>query len=276
MTRKPVTVAMLICVVLLHACFLDGDEVGAPDPELAAYGIYDDDTGDGVLNPGEQARLVLQIRNAGTAPLPDLMATVSTSNPYVAVTAAETGSCSGFWAAGVAPDEVVECKHNPSLQVSSDAPAGSEVVFDVFITGAGQEWKRSFAVSIMAHPVNVDIESIEVAGDGNHNGLLEPAEHADLLVLIRNTGTGPILEPSYELDCDSQYLISNSSFDGQCAVGGLWWKIAAGDAQLCGKHRTADLELSADAPAGTVLHFDMAITDKFNNSWEFEFDLPSE
>ncbi len=87
---------------------------------------------------------------------------------------------------------------------------------------------------------------------GNNNGVLDPGETADVIVVLKNFGSATATNVTGGMICTSPYITVN---DG----GGYWGTIAAGDSA----DNSADpynVTVSASAPEGTVIDFDLPIT----------------
>ena len=119
--------------------------------------------GDGVLNPGETARLVLDIRNWTARPFRDLCVTFSTQDPFV------RRHPPGGFSNRMIEYGMVACgkklRITGSLTVSPDCPEDHSISFSVEFKDATRVWTETFLLPVqrIAHgnQLVTDIENID-------------------------------------------------------------------------------------------------------------------
>lgn len=101
-------------------------EVAAPDFALGAIVVVDEDNGR--LDPGETAALEVEISNSGTIHATNLLASLSSDNPWVVVTGGPISLGT------LAPEQVATASFQ--VVVSSQAPVGEALAFQLNATSA--------------------------------------------------------------------------------------------------------------------------------------------
>ena len=139
-----------------------------------------DTNGNGVCEPGETINLGVKLSNIGNTVAEQLMATLSTINPYVTVVQ-DTASYH--------PIEGEDSGYNRTyfvFTISEDCPDGTVVEFDLDIAdGEDGSWSRPFSL-------RVDTSHMEYLGflindaDANYNGVIEPMENIKLAINVKN------------------------------------------------------------------------------------------
>jgi hypothetical protein len=144
--------------------------------------IQDNITGnnDGLLNPGEDSYLFVEMRNSGTQ---------SVSNPAISLTSIDTFITildgSHAYIGSVDPESTVLCTF--SLSVSSNCENGDAAIFSLSTTSPEGTW-LSHTNEIIAKPVL--FISCDTILDENNNGIPEPGESIDLCYSLMNYGYG--------------------------------------------------------------------------------------
>jgi len=177
-------------------------------------GLADDGGGtgagnsDGRLDAGETARLSLPLRNAGTATVSGLSATLSSSDPalqvlqgmsnYPNLTAGQAGAAATPFIARVLPN----------------TPDGRVVHLQLQLQHAqGAETRR---IELLVYAARIDLVQLRLddSRTGNGDGIQDPGEVIDLFYTLENIGTGSATNVQLELsalDPGLQVLSSTAS-----------------------------------------------------------------
>jgi len=165
-------------------------EVITPSGPYCIYNSEDIDdvsggNGNGLIDYGESITLGVGIKNVGPDPAVNVIAVLTTSDPYVTL----TDDSELF---GDIPGEngVAYIADAFTFDVSPDIPDGHQIVFSLTMTDASDSvWVSEFSLPVYA-PV---LEYVTVAiddGSGNGNGVFDPGETVSLTVSVQNAGGG--------------------------------------------------------------------------------------
>lgn len=149
-----------------------------------SYQINDEaGNNNGLIDYNESIVLGITLENLGVETASDLMATLSTENPYITFT--DNTQSFGSIAAG----ETKAIADAFSFTVSDDIPDMTSIAFELEIVGADDTWNASFRIN--AHAPALSIGSFSFVDDdaGNGNGRLDPGETADMYISFSNTGS---------------------------------------------------------------------------------------
>lgn len=110
----------------------------------------DDGAGNGALDPGETASLVVTVRNAGVlSPAPDVSGVLRCDDPYIELEDATAGF--GTLAPGAEADNTLDAL---SVTVDPACPQGREVAFQLELSDAsGLELTQTFTMIVGVEPV---------------------------------------------------------------------------------------------------------------------------
>ncbi|MHC1776578.1 MAG: C25 family cysteine peptidase [Lentimicrobium sp.] len=203
----------------------------------------------------EETNLVsVALKNVGVETAVNVVATLSSSNPYVTITdnSAPYGN--------IAPNQTVTISDGFALNVANNIPDQHIVSFAVSATDGTDTWNSNFNITANA-PVPV-IGAMTVLDNGpgcNNDGILDPGETADLVFACSNTGHSPVSGVFAALAISggtSPYLTLNSN---TYAVGSL----------AAGASGDAIFNVTADAatPLGTPV--DLLVELVAGNSGQF-------
>lgn len=209
--------------VVLDHYELDDDAVGGSDGN-----------GDGVVNAGETIEIVPTLRNVGSATATGVGAQLSSGSPHVAVIDAN-GEYGDIASLGTAT-----CLGSHSFTVSSDAPNGTVLQFELAITEGSREaeagravrrdiavmaqeretWSSSFSLAVAAPVLSY---ASHLADDpqysGNGNGCLEAGETILITVSLRNTGGAAATGVVATLSSSDPYVRINEAEQGVATIG---------------------------------------------------------
>ncbi|MDG2426420.1 MAG: C25 family cysteine peptidase [Flavobacteriales bacterium] len=159
---------------------------------------------DGVVDQGESIELDLNLENVGVDLAGDVMVTISTTDPWVVITAGELP------AGDIAAGEALLLEG-----FGFDVVAGVEdqhaVTFNILATDdADNAWNTSFNITLNA-PV-LTVVGLTVLDGGN--GILESGETADLAIEVLNTGHDVAYDLAGLIDLvHPDVTVNNASFD---------------------------------------------------------------
>ena len=139
-----------------------------------------DTNGNGVCEPGETINLGVELSNIGNTVADQLMATLTTINPYVTVVR-DTASYYPIDGEGTGYNRT-----SFVFTISEDCPDGTVVEFNLDIAdGEDGSWSRPFSL-------RVDASHMEYLGflindaDANYDGVIEPMENIKLAINVKN------------------------------------------------------------------------------------------
>ncbi len=187
---------------------------------------------DGRLNPGDTAKVFVNVRNRGGEPDGALRCTVTGGAAGVRVSAADDslffGYCTGL------------CDSSFGVEVDPDVAPGTQATFrcDLGLTDL-----LTFTVPIEAPDVALVIDQIAVEDDPTDDGALNPGESARLRISLRNTGTASLDRLSCVVGSDTVGVDVLASDDSL-----LWSRCEAGGP--CGES-TVRVQVSPEVPPGT-------------------------
>jgi len=227
--------------------YLSEIEVIPAEGPFIGYVSYEinDEAGNnnGMIDYSESIILGITLQNLGVETASDLMATLSTENPYV--TFSDNSQSYG----AIAPGEEKSIADAFSFTVSDDIPDMTSIAFELEIVGADDTWDASF--SIKAHAPAFTIGTYMIADDiiGNSNGQLDPGETARIIVNIQNSGSSSAPEVLNELTLNNPFVtVNEGSYLIPELIGGA------------GTQAFFEVSVSPTAPIGTVVDFSCTIT----------------
>ncbi|MBU0985298.1 MAG: hypothetical protein KKA42_15595 [candidate division Zixibacteria bacterium] len=203
----------------------------------------------GLVEPGEDITLGVQLKNVGPDDALDVTATISSSDIYVTIT--DDTEYYGTIAADNGTGYVLD---GFAFTVAGDIPDGHRIDFDLEVTGTARDtWYGSFRVTAVGPNVEFVSVSINDVAGGNGNGILDPGETADLIVTLTNTGHGNAYGVEAQITESDQYL---SITDDYALYGDL-------DSVGGTANNSSDVfTVSADSecPQGYAVNVDLGIT----------------
>jgi hypothetical protein len=143
--------------------------------------FIDDNLGNsnGIAEPGETIRLGLQLTNIGNAPATGITALLTSSDPMVNITTAE----SEYY-----PLEAEQSGVNRAafvVEISPECPDGQVVPFSLSVTSGEEVWERNFSIRVEASMLNLHSFMIDDS-ESNFNGAIDQDETVKLVVNISN------------------------------------------------------------------------------------------
>jgi len=142
--------------------------------------------GDGALDAGETARLLVRLRNTGLATATGVSAVLRSSDPGVTVTDSTAVYPS------IAPGSQAWGSDPFVFAVSSAVPDERAVYFRLAVSGAGgASWSDLFAFEVHAPELEIYVCSAkDTLPWGDNDGVIEEGEQFLLKIAVKNFGTG--------------------------------------------------------------------------------------
>jgi hypothetical protein len=139
----------------------------------------------GELDAGESIILGTQLKNIGPDMAYGVIATLITADGNVLLTddTESYGDIPGNDGTAYSADAF-------SFDISSDAPDGHVITFDLDVTGTAKDlWESHFNMTVHA-PVITHLAITIDDATGNGNGILDPGETGNIVVTLENSGSG--------------------------------------------------------------------------------------
>ncbi len=179
-------------------------------PNNGAYVIYasseiNDASGNnnGEADYTESILLSTTLENVGTVQADNVTATLSSSDAYATIT--DDSENFGNIAGGAS----VNMQDAFAFDIAGDVPDQHAVAFTV--TADGQDtWSSGFAITVNAPKLALDSYYFDDAATGNNNGMLDPGETADMVVMGINSGHAEAYDVSAMLTSNDQYITVNT------------------------------------------------------------------
>ncbi len=142
---------------------------------------------DSILNPGENVKIPMWVKNWGQQTASSVTAKLSTFDANVQIT--DSARTFGDIGAG---DSAYTGENGFGLHVNSGLPSGYTVVCSLYCSDAlDSTWVSSITFLVGAPVLAKQAAAVvDSAHGGNDNGRIDPNETADLMVRIGNTGMG--------------------------------------------------------------------------------------
>ncbi|UCC78580.1 MAG: hypothetical protein JSW64_09880 [Candidatus Zixiibacteriota bacterium] len=215
----------------------------------------------GLADLGEDIDLGMQLRNVGSDTAFNVVATLSSVDPYVTI----TDNTENF---GLIEDGqgTVYIDNAFSFDVSSSIPDGHSIIFQVDATDDSDSvWTSNF--SIVACAPQIEFGGIVIDdSDGNNNGVLDPGESANLIVTLVNSGTG-------QADGITAVLTESDPYVGIVDDFGTFGEISAGGGT---GNNSSDLFLAyamGTCPSGHSASFNLAVAGDRGYTEDVGFDI---
>ncbi len=178
--------------------------IGAPTDLVALESFLIDDTNwgnsDGQLNPGEHVQVGVQLHNHGTVTATSVSATISSSDPWVAIDAASAN----YGDIGPGADDWGNTMFEITLP--QDAPAEYFVQIDLAVSSGGDTWHSLLEIEITGGSFLYLSHTF-----GGPGGDLDPGETGSLSVNLRNDGNAAIAGATATLISGSPWVAVNDA-----------------------------------------------------------------
>jgi len=172
------------------------------------YYILDDNAGgngNNLMDYGESIFLSLALENIGTVDATNLIAELSTSDPYITFT-------NDFHNYGSIPaGQSILANNAFSFTVANNIPDQHTVLINVQVSSISgiDVWNSYF--SIIGHAPVLSTGTLTISDPGgNNNGLLDPGETATIIIPISNNGSSISPDATANLSSTSSYITLNN------------------------------------------------------------------
>jgi len=237
--------------------------------------IKGDSNGDGLVNPGETAKLYFDLVNTGDVGLDPISGKFSSTSPHLTWKTAYGGD---YGAAPVAVDfqscasgELCDLDdYYVYITVQPDAPIGAEIPFRLHDLkgGLGEFYADAgFTLTVWEADGALDVAagSAEIKSDSNADGLASPGETMKVYFDLENTGTAHVNGPIVGLvSVDSPHATWKTAYGGDYAAEPVEVSFESCDPEdLCElDDYYIYLSLAPEIPAGTSVTLDISgLTD---------------
>ena len=222
---------------------------GGSAPQLYVYPTSHDF---GTMNQGQTDSWIFYIENSGGG---TLSWNVSESLSWISV-----GPLSG---------SITTETENVTVTIDTTGLAlGQHYDGYISVTSNGGNTQVYVEVTIAESTSNIQFSNYSAYdySYGNGDGIVNPGEYVDLIVYLENTGTQTIYDVSATASTTSPYINASSAYSPYLTP--YFGDIPAGD--ISGGYIGFML---SNAPDGTIITFDLTITDLNGNIWYDSFDV---
>lgn len=187
-------------------------------PASGPYIVYNNSTisdpapygnNNGMLDYAETNFLNVTLKNVGSQQATAVVATLSTTDPYITI----TDNTENF--GNIDPNSTVTKPNAFAYNVANNIPDGRIVIFQLSMTSGTSNWSSSFSITAHAPAFTVGNLTVQDNGPGcNNDGILDPGETANLLIQVTNSGTSAVSNVIGQLSIvggTSSYLTINNS-----------------------------------------------------------------
>lgn len=200
----------------------------------------------GLVDYTEDVFLSVGLTNEGPVDAGNVVADLSTTNPYINITLAEADYDS------IPSGDTVTVANAFRFNVADSIPDGNLVDFTISVLNPTDStfWESGFSLTAHA-PVLSYIDYTVDDANGNNNGKLDPGETVALIVRCANTGTAEAYNTLAQLSTSSEYVsvlsdeVSAGNLEGGDTIQAVFQVQAAGDAPS-GHSAEFTLDLMAD------------------------------
>ncbi len=208
----PVGQTMTLTVTAFNALpYIAGVTVITPS---GPYVVFDGRTindqlgnANGLIDIGEDILMGVQLINVGPDDAIDVVANITSADPYVTIT-----DGSETYGTVIGDNGTAYVADGFAFTVAADAPDKHNISFDLEVTGTARDtWTGTFRVPVHAPVIGFVSVSVNDAS-GNQNGILDPGETADLVVYIQNTGTGRAVATEGYLYANDSYVTGDDTW----------------------------------------------------------------
>ncbi len=167
---------------------------------------------DGQANPGETVELILTIRNYSTTTYHNVVAVISTDDPYIQITDdTEEWDTFNGGAIGATPDDY-------NVIIAPGVPDGHRAQINLVVTAEGDyEWNDRFWLDIAGDDLDISSYTIDDA-----NGILDPGETRACTMTLFNDGQTALNDVYAEITSSNALALYPDSvaYFGDIAIGG--------------------------------------------------------
>jgi hypothetical protein len=179
-------------------------------PNTGAFVVYASSTindvggnNNGIPEYDEIILLTSEMKNVGTVQADNVVVSLSSADPYITI----NDNTENF--GNIAGGASVTIENAFAFAIAGDIPDQHIVNFNLLAVGQ-DSWSSDFSVTVSAPKLEMANYVINDAASGNNNGLLDPGETADIILVISNTGGAAAYGVLAALVSNSQYITINN------------------------------------------------------------------
>ena len=226
---------------------------------FSRYELNTDNNNDGFINKGEDISLKVYLKNTGTSPVNGVIGKISCTSNYISTFSQPYTSFNTILA-----ESESSYYTNISFKVSDLTPPGTVITFNIAITDASNNTStESFTITVVSTKAEVHFSRYELNSENNKDGFINKGEEVSLKVYLKNTGTSQANGVIGKISCTDNYISAFSQPYNSFS------NILSGSES--GYYTTISFKVSSLTPPGTVITFNIAITDESNNTWADSF-----
>jgi subtilisin family serine protease len=208
----------------------------------------------GYLNPGESVTMSVALVNNTTDTVSNVTLALTTNDTLVAITQ-NTATCPNF-----APNETLVIDDAFAFSVSDEVVAEQDIHFKLWVYLNG-ELLGTFGIVVTIHDDLLEYGNSVVLNDDDGDGLLNPAETADLRIFLDNTGNQLAEMVTGTLSSDYEFVTINENQNSFSTIG----------AGLMG-YADFNITLDTAAPANCAIPFTIDLVDCNEKHTELTFE----
>jgi PKD repeat protein len=170
----------------------------------------------GAMDYDETNLLSVDLKNVGVETAGNVVATLSSASSYINIT--DNNAAYG----NIGPNQTVTVADGFSVNVSNNIPDQQVVAFTLSATDGTETWNSTFNITANAPLLAIGAMTLTDNGPGcNNDGILDPGETADLVIVCTNNGHSAIYNVNSLLEIaggSSPHLTLNRT---TCSLGSL-------------------------------------------------------
>jgi hypothetical protein len=203
-TLAPGTAKLVVTAFNTETIYEDVDVIPPNGPYVVFDTLVINDGGNGLLDYHETVNLTISLTNVGTSDATNVIATISSSDPYVTLN--DTSENYGTIPAG----GTITVADGFQITAADTIPDQHMLIFGLHAGDGSQEWTSNFGIRAYAPALEYMTFSISDP-TGNNNGRLDPGETADVTITIKNAGSSEAFNITGLLSTVSPYITINSN-----------------------------------------------------------------
>ena len=247
--------------------------------------IVSDNNGDLKVNKGESIKLSVKIKNGTSETINGVKSTISCSNEYVSniINKGPKSFYNNGW--GSSYDYInsgawgtTNYDNYLEFDVSEEAPNDTVLVFDVKITDEfGHIWNDTFKVTVVSTDASLSFQSFTVESDNNDDSKVNKGESIKLSLKLQNSGASKANGIKAEISCLSPYVSNMINLGPKSFYNNGWGSsydyINSGAWGKASYSNYLEFNVKENTPLGSVITFNVTITDETNNLWNDSFNI---
>lgn len=158
----------------------------------------------GQVHYAQDVVLGIQLKNLGVEPASNIIATLSSTSPFVTITDNEQAFGT------INPSDVSLVADAFAFTVADNVPNNTPIQFTITMTSDQATWSTNFNLTALAPAFSVG-NYVVMDPTGNGNGRLDPGETADIKISFTNAGSSQAVNGLAGLTFNSPFVTVNSS-----------------------------------------------------------------